>query len=396
MKDTGMKLFACFAMAIMLISIAPAAAIADADGIQEKIQDRDRINATMDMSGNEIATQLRQNMTVRERYGEATENFLRIKANNSALNTEVAIEATKEYLNSTIDIMIETLDNDEYTEELNAIKEDVADATTRAELAEAAQDIRDIWKEACEERNTSAVTSINNKMTAVIRTSQAMALRLENEIMRMEARGEDVTELEGLLEQYNAHIAEAEQYQEQARSGNGQGQMQSVQNMRQAGTSMRQANGVLEEMLMELKQYREGLVTLTGDGVLSAEGDGIAVISGNFTMSFNADNATLVIKDMAGDAEVDIEDATYGYSNIDAGNSDVDNRAYVYHNLTGDVIIEGTRLTVTLRGTDITLDVEGSGNMIFTGEGTYEVEGVEKEWTAPEVDDEENTEENDE
>ncbi|WP_340817775.1 hypothetical protein [Methanolobus sp. WCC4] len=386
MKNKIMKIFLCFAIMMMLTSIVPASAIAGSDGLQERVQDRDRINAT-------TMEQFRQNMTVRERYGEATENFLRIKANNSALNTEEAMEAAKEYLNSTIDIMIDTLENEEYTEELTAIKDDVAEATTRAELAEAAREVREIWREAREEKAASAANSVNNKMTAVIRTSQAMALRLENEIMRMEARGEDVTELEGLLEQYNAHIAEAEQYQKQAGYGNVQGQMRSVQNMRQAGMSIRQANGVLEEMLVELKQYREGLVTLTGEGALSAEGNGVVVLSGDVTMSFTADNATLVIKDMAGDAEVDTGDATYGYSNIDAGNSDVDNRAYVYHNLTGDVMIEGSRLIVTLRGTDISLDAEGSGNVVLTGEGTYEVEGVEKEWAAPEANDTEDVEE---
>lgn len=395
MKSEIMKICICFAIMLMLSSIAPAAAVTDAS-LKEKIQDRDRTNATIDMSVNEITKQLRQNMTSRERYGEATENFLRIKANNSALNTEEAIEAAKEYLNSTIDVIIENLDNEEYIDELNNIKEDVAEATTRAELAEAARDLRQIWKEAREEKDASAVNSINNKMTAVIRTSEAMSLRLENEIMRLEARGEDVTELEERLEQYNAYLAEAEQYREQARNGKDDGQMRSVQYMDQARLSIEQANGVLEEMLVEFRQYREGLVTLTGNGTLTAEGDGVAVISGDFTVSFKADNATVVIKDMAGDAEADTDDATYGYSNIDAGNSDMNNRAYVYHNLTGDVTIDGTRLTVTLRGTDITLDVEGNGNVILAGKGTYETDGAEKEWNTPITPEEDNDEESEE
>jgi hypothetical protein len=61
-------------------------------------------------------------------------------------------------------------------------------------------------------------------------------------------------------------------------------------------------------------------------------------------MSFTASNATLVIKDMEGDAQVNTEGAKYECSNAKTGNSDVDNRAFVYHNLTGDGTIEGKRL----------------------------------------------------
>ncbi len=390
MKNMGIKIFAYVAVALMLASIAPAMAIADTDNLQDKIQDRDRVNATTNASSDGASNQIRQVMSTQERYEEATENFLRIKANNSALNTGEAIEAAKEYLNSTIDVMIESLDNDEYTEKLDDEKEDIAVATTRAELVECAQDIRDIWREARDERANSTTNSINNKLTAVIRVSETMTLRLENEIARIEKNGEDVTGLQEMLGEYKAHIAEAREYQEQAMiaNTNRERQSQGFQNMKQAGLSIKEANAVLRNMLAELKQHREGLVTLIADETLTAQGDGTAVLSGNFVLSFNTDDAILVVKDMAGDAQVDTENASYGYSNVDAGNSDINNRAFVYHNLTGDVTVEGTLLTITLRGTGISLDVDGNGNVMFIGDGTYELNGEESTWVTPDVDDE--------
>ncbi|WMW23300.1 hypothetical protein RE476_05595 [Methanolobus mangrovi] len=398
MKNIGVKIFAYIAVVLMLASIAPAMAVADTDNLQDRIQERDRVNLTMDASNDGVQNQIRQVMNTQERYGEATENFLRIKANNSALNTEEAIEATKEYLNSTIDVMIESLENEEYIEKLNEEKEDIAAATTRAELAECAQDIREIWREARDERTSSTTTSINNKLTAVMRISETMTLRLENEIARIEKNGEDVTGLQEMLVEYKAHIAEAREYQEQAMiaNTNRERQSQGFQNMKQAGLSIKEANAVLGDMLTELKQYREGLVTLSADETLTAEGDGTAVLSGDFVLSFNADDAILVVKDMDGDAKVDTEGASYGYSNVDAGNSDINNRAFVYHNLTGDVTIEGTRLTITLRGTDISLDVAGNGSVMFTGNGTYELNGEESKWTASYVEEEKEAESEDE
>ncbi|MDW7731673.1 MAG: hypothetical protein SCH66_04480 [Methanolobus sp.] len=429
MKKIGMKIFAYIAIVLMLASVIPAVALADSDNGQKKgifededqstdeedeqsddadeedddipgvqIHDRDRdrtrTNASENAPRNAMINQVKNVKNAQARYGQARDSFLQVKANNPALNSEEAIEAAKEYLNSTIDVMIESLDDEEYIEQLNAEKEDIAAATTRAELAESARDIRDIWKDARKERTASAAKTINNKLTAVIRVSENMATRLENEIARMEQNGEDVTGLEEMLEEYNILIAEATEYQDRARNAytNGNSNDEAVRYMNQAGQSIRDANAVLKDMLQALKQHRDGLVVLNGNGTLAAEGDGTAVISGNFTLNFAADGAMLVIKDMAGDAEINTEDATFDSSNVDSGNSDYNNRAYVYHNLTGDVTIEGSRLTVMLRGSGISLDVDGTGTAMLSGDGTYEVNGVESSWAIPDADDEEEME----
>jgi hypothetical protein len=105
-------------------------------------------------------------------------------------------------------------------------------------------------------------------------------------------------------------------------------------------------------------------------------------------MTFSATDAKLIVKDLAGDAIINTSDASYGSSNINAGNSESNNRALVFDNLTGTVTIEGSRLTVMLRAEDISLSVEGEGTAVLSGDGSYELNGVSKEWAKQ--DDEEN------
>jgi hypothetical protein len=337
-----------------------------------------------------LVNRAKENKNVKAGYLDARDNFVKLKATDRNLASAEAIEATKEYLNNTIDYMIDSLDSEEHITKLELEKENVAAASTRKELAESAKDIRDIWKDARRDRVTSSVTSISNKFTATIKASETIALRFGNEISRLEEEGEDVTELEEMLNEYNALIAEAKGHQEQARNAYTRGEeySQIAQNMNQAGQSLREANAVLKDMLQQLKQHREGLVTLNGNETLTAEGNGTAVLSGNLKMTFSATDAKLIVKDLAGDAIINTSDASYGSSNINAGNSESNNRALVFDNLTGTITIEGSRLTVMLRAEDISLSVEGEGTAVLSGDGSYELNGVSKEWAKQ--DDEEN------
>lgn len=405
MRSTGFKLFAYFAMVLMVASVLSTGALAASDnaqknGIQIQDRDRDMVNANENalrkqaegLNNTTIGNKVKEMKNIKAGYLDARDNFVKLKANDKNLDSEEAINATKEYLNSTIDYMIDSLDDEEYIAKLEAEREDVAAATTRKELAESAKDIRDIWKDVRKDRVISSAVSINNRFTATIRTSEAMALRLENEIARLEQNGEDVTELEDMLEDYNALIAEAKDYQVQARnaSTNGEEYGEIIRNMDQAGQKLKDANAVLKKMLNALKQHREGLVVLSGNSTLTAEGNGTAVLSGNLTLNFSATDAKLVIKDMAGDAVINTSDASYGSSNIDAGNSGNNNRAFVFHNLTGTVTIDGSRLTVMLRSEETSLSVDGEGTAVLSGDGSYEVNGVTKEWATN--DDTEDTE----
>jgi hypothetical protein len=413
MRKMGMKLFAYLAMVLMVASILSTGALAASDNAQKagvliKDRDRDMVNANenalrkqseglnstiQDMNNTTLMNKAKGNKNVKAGYLDARDNFVKIKNNDKNLASEEAIEATKEYLNSTIDYMIDSLEDEDYIAQLELVKEDVAAASTRKELAECARDIRDIWKDANRQKTVSASRSADNKLSAVIKTSENMALRLENEIARLENNGEDVTELRSMLEEYRSLIAEARAYQLQAANAtDADEKAELVRNMNMAGQKIKEANALLKDMLKGLKQHREGLVVLTGNNTLKAEGNGTAVLSGNLTLEFNATDAKLVVKDMAGDAVINTSDASYGSSNIDAGNSESNNRAFVFHNLTGTVTIEGSRLTVMIRSEDMSLSVDGEGTVVLSGDGSYEQKGVTKEWAKYDDEEEESDE----
>ncbi|MBP1910376.1 hypothetical protein [Methanolobus bombayensis] len=427
----GMRIITIFAVMMMLFSIIPMGAMAASENANEhadktlktnnanvkatdddttddddsvdsknngkdKVKDRDRVNATVDATRAENANMNSANAA--GKYQVAKSNFANVKSQNPKLDTEEAINATKEYLNSSIDYMLTFLDEEEdedYIDQLEEERDNLEEASTRKELAESAKNIRSIWNDIRKDRVVSKGKVIDNKINSVIKTSKALSLRLENEISRMEANGQDVTDLEEMLTSYNELIASAEKKQEQARNAYMNGEGTDAENIREAnqyfteaGEEIREANALLRNMFGMIKQQREGLITLSGEGTLEANGTGTVVISGNVTINVTAEDVNIIVKDLADDATIDTEAAEFNESNIDSGNSTDNNRAFVFIGLSGDVHLEGSRLTVMIKGTGINLVAEGTGSVVLAGQGTYGAEGTTGEWANRVSDDE--------
>lgn len=422
----------------------------DADPNMTRVQIRDRLNATDDAPRVEAnvrnkvitASQIKANaqdtasqyrtakqriVTTRSDYADAKKDFqdIKIKINNKkvAADSEEASEATRAYMARTIEYMIthletvqenvENADGDSadevsetiggYIEQLQQQQANVESAQTRQEFAEAAKEVRKIWNDAQKSAKYFAGQSVNARLNNLLAKSEGLSLRLEGEIKRLNAQGENTEELEEMLAEYNELIGEAKQNQELARNTfqnrNGQNDdavSEANQYMRQATHSIHNANGVLKDMFDELKSHRRGSAVLDGTGTLTAEGSGTAVLSGDLTLDMTATNARLVIKDLAGDAVVTIDGE---YTEVDCDDEDDGNRAHVYHNLTGTVQITGSRLTVMVRGDDVSITAEGKGSVILSGIGTYKVEkagefSANVQWatvvTTPEVESEGN------
>lgn len=402
----------------------------DIDQNMTRDQIRDQVNITDNgsrveayvqnraITANQIKTNVANNVaqyrsakerieTARNDYADAKKDFqdLKIKINNNkaSADSEEAVEMTRAYMTRTIEYMITHLETvkknaedagsdsadevaetiDGYIEQLEEQQENVESAQTRQEFADAAKDVRKIWGEAQKSAKYVAGQSVNDRLNNVLAKSEGLSLRLEGEIKRLNAEGEDTEDLEEMLAEYNELIGEAKENQEQARNiiqnRNGQNDdavSEANQYMRQATKNIQDANDVLKDMFNELKSSRRGSAVLDGSGTLTAEGSGTAVLSGDLTLDMTATNAKLVVKDLAGDAVVTIDGE---YTEINDNDDDVDeedddNRALVYHNLTGTVQITGSRLTVMVHGDDISITAEGKGSVILSGTGTYKVE----------------------
>ena len=394
--------------------------------VQNRVTTANHIKANVQDTASQYRTAKQRIVTVRNDYADAKKDFqdLKIKINNKKVSadSEEASEATRAYMKRTIEYMIthletvqenvENADGDSadeisetiggYIEQLQQQQANVESAQTRQEFADAAKDVRKIWNDAQKRAKYFAGQSVNERLNNVLAKSEGLSLRLESEINRLNAEGKDTEELEEMLAEYNGYINEAKQYQERARetiqNRNGQNDdavSEANQYMRQATHSIHNANGVLKDMFDELKSHRRGSAVLDGTGTLTAEGSGTAVLSGDLTLDISATNAKLVIKDLAGDAVVTIDGE---YTEVDCDDEDDGNRALVYHNLTGTVQITGSRLTVMVRGDDVSITAEGRGSVILSGIGTYKVEKAGEssenvQWavvTTPEVESEGN------
>ncbi|HJH32813.1 MAG TPA: hypothetical protein C5S50_11745 [Methanosarcinaceae archaeon] len=437
MRSKAMKMIAYLAVVLILASVLPANALAekyDKDMTQRgvransngaalnmtKDQVRDRINTSDNapcvepymQNRTKTANLVRANVantaaqyrsakermaTVRNNYSDAQKDYkdLKIKINNKKVSadSEEVIGATRAYMNQTIEYMVthlrtvqENIENtggdsggseiiEGYIEQLEQQKMNVGSAQTKQELENTAKEIRNILKDAEKRAKYFAGKSVNNRLNNFLVKSGSLSLRLEDEIKRLNAAGENTEELEEMLAEYNELIGEAKQNQKHARdtfqNQNDDAVNEARQYMHQATGSIHEANCILKDIFNELKSYRHGFAVLDGNGTLTAEGNGTAVLSGDLTLNITATDAELVIKDLAGDSNITISG---DYVEINADSEDYDNCAMIYHNFTGTVHITGSRLTIMLHGNDVNFTAEGKGSVILSGTGIYKVE----------------------
>ena len=424
MKTNGIKLFACLGVILMLFSIIPAGAVAavkdDSNAEDAKVsmknrtetRDQVRLNATETAPRVQAAIQTRaenvqavaarykasrENLqNAKNEYVTAKEDFHTVRA-DAAGDPEKLFESTRAYMIQTIDYMISHLENvkenvessdgelaeetsgliDGYIEQLEQERANVGAAETRKELADVAKSIRDIWKDANKDASFLAGKAANNKINRFLAKSEALSLRLQNEIQRLKDEGKDTDEMEEMLGEYNDQIKQVKQNQERTRAtfqnrNAGENSIKEANEyLREAGKDIKEVNRVLNNIVKELKTYRRGVVKLDGTGTLTAEGTGTAVLSGDLTLNIDAIDAKLVIKDLAGDALIEFGTGA-DYTKMDSEADD--NSAMVYHEFTGSVDISGSRLTAMIRGEDVTLTAEGTGSAVLSGTGIYSVE----------------------
>lgn len=110
-------------------------------------------------------------------------------------------------------------------------------------------------------------------------------------------------------------------------------------------------------------EEREGDFLERGRGELHAEGDGLAAVKGHLDIDVSADRGILLVKDIAGDAEIDVqgEGGTAEFHGF---------RAYFG---TGAAHIAGSHVAVVIVGNNIDLDVVGKGWGYLKGEGHFTI-----------------------
>ncbi|MDF1556564.1 MAG: hypothetical protein P1P80_00055 [ANME-2 cluster archaeon] len=390
------SMFAMFATLMMvLVMFVPAMAYAETP--------RDRYQDAQD----KYQTYSDRVEDAKETYQDSRESFLDAKDKfndtRSRDNIDSLKQATKNYLNHTIDYTIRQLESlkiraqiaeengyapftasenlQGYIDDLEDLRDDVATAETREDFQAVIKEIRDIWQHVHLESRYFILGTVNNRIDAFLERSQSIAERIQDEIDRLDAAGENTAELERLLDDYNNAINEAIASHENVNELFGEhtgfddvGQLtnagEATQFLREANEQiratnqvLREANSILREIFAELKEHRPGSVDLRGSGTLTASGNGKSTLSGDIAIKLSAKSGVLTIADYDGNAKIEVtgngtktemSDGTVKYSGFD-----------------GTATISGSSITVTINGDDIELTAEGSGSAVLRGHGTY-------------------------
>lgn len=415
-----MKLITYVAIVLMLTSLVSTSAFAanskdidDGDkatkSLVKEAKNQEEEQNKVFLSGNNstdgrFAVQLR---VTNEEYFAAKEKLQQINANiNSGKingSSKEVFEVKREYLLETVNYTISNLEDlkekvdasnrvdtdkvtadiDGYISKLNAEKDNIKNATTSKELAESARIIRDIWKDAVKDAYKTRTEFVDNKVFLYLNKSAFLSERLSKEVATLRQQGENTTELELMLQEYNGFMEQAQQNREHAREAYQNGDENAREYWSASAENLKDANSVLAEISQMLKTYRHGLVSLNGNDILLAKGNGTAVLSGDLDTDMTINDSQLVIKDLAGDAKITItNDDSAIVLKLDNSVADEPKRALVYSNFTGKASISGSRLTIMVRGNDLDLEVKGTGNAVISGEGTYTAgsDEVSRQW----------------
>lgn len=97
-----------------------------------------------------------------------------------------------------------------------AIKKELNAAETKEEILEAAKKLRREWKDTKLDARAYIGRIVNARIGGIIVKSKFLEAKLERALERMEENGKDISQVEPLVEDFNAKIAEAQASYEEA------------------------------------------------------------------------------------------------------------------------------------------------------------------------------------
>jgi len=109
----------------------------------------------------------------------------------------------------------------------------------------------------------------------------------------------------------------------------------------------------------------------TGAGVLTAHGDGIAVLGGRGVVDLSG-NGLLWVRDLTGNAVIEV--TGYGEKKV------FDDGWIQYSGFHGTAHIAGGRIIVVIAGVGVDLEARGYGRAILWGHGTCGLNGESYQW----------------
>jgi chromosome segregation ATPase len=231
----------------------------------------------------------------KQEYREAKEDFLkirnRIQAEGLDPNSVEALNATKLYLNSSINYMIAHLSNvksnmaysngngtgekiiaiDEKIKLLEAEKTNITNASSQEELVVVVRSVRGVWNNAEKTSLEGAGQTVSEKIGESLAKSENLSEKLEAKVDNLNKTGVDTSDLDAKLASYNSYISSAQDNKKAADaiySGENvtKEDMKKANNcLRQSLSDMKKANNIVRQILNELKEYETEKGSETGN-----------------------------------------------------------------------------------------------------------------------------------
>lgn len=222
----------------------------------------------------------------KKEYKEAKEDFLKIRnlvrAGKLDPNSEEALDATKLYLNSSVDYMIVHLSNvksniaysngngteekiidiDEKIKLLEYEKANVTNASSQEELAFVVRSVHGVWNNAEKTSLEGTGQTVSEKIGKLLKKSENLSEKLGAKIDNLNKTGVDTNDLDTKLANYSFYINSAKQNKEAAdaiysgKNVTTEDMKKANNNLRQSLSDINKANNIIKQILNGLKEYK--------------------------------------------------------------------------------------------------------------------------------------------
>lgn len=222
-------------------------------------------------------------------------------------------------------------------------------------------------------RNTSSQRAI---LGEIIDKSDMMSYRLKSSIYALKAEGEDVEDIELMLNEYTALINEARAVlnmsmpSSKVRTSGYDGivadQLSAEESLARSRSLVIQANSRLKAIFSELRPYISSHVAIDESAGFVAQGCGVVVLSGRLNVDALLSNGNVSFMDLDDNASISVGNC----SNPEITVMDTGRKVISYSNVS-HLNISGSRLVIGLSGDRFSLVAHGSGMAELFGDGTF-------------------------
>lgn len=142
--------------------------------------------------------------------------------------------------------------------EARAAVEELTEDSTREEIKEAAQTVRDAWAKIKPDVKAKVEKVISSRIGGIIVRSKHLETKLYKTLDRMESKGFDTSRVEALVDEFNAHLDDAAEAYRQSQEALEGDNVREAHNLRkEADAALRKAHNVLKDIHKAIKSVGE-------------------------------------------------------------------------------------------------------------------------------------------